>query len=123
MPFPKIELHVHFEGTIAPATLLELARRNDVSLPADTVEGIAELYRFESFDHFIDTWLLTTQVTKTADDFRRVVTDYADAAARQGCVYMEGIFSPAQPVRRGSSWEEVFEGYCDGAQEARELHG
>lgn len=123
MPFPKIELHVHFEGTIAPAMLLELARKNDVPLPADSVEGIAELYRFDGFDNFIDTWLLTTQVTQTADDFRRVVTGYAAEAARHGCVYIEGIFSPAQPVRRGSSWQEVFEGYCDGAQEALELHG
>jgi aminodeoxyfutalosine deaminase len=123
MPFPKIELHVHFEGTIAPATLLELAHKNDVSLPADTVEGIAELYRFDGFDNFVETWLLTTQVTRTPDDFRRVVIDYAAEAARHGCVYIEGIFSPAQPVRRGSSWQEVFEGYCDGAQEAHERHG
>lgn len=123
MPFPKIELHVHFEGTIVPATLLELARKNDVPLPADTVEGLAGLYRFDSFDHFVEVWLLTTQVTRTADDFRRIVTEYAAEAARQGCVYIEGIFSPAQPVRRGVSWQEVFEGYCDGAQEACELHG
>jgi aminodeoxyfutalosine deaminase len=38
-------------------------------------------------------------------------------------VYLEGIFAPAEPVRRGARWDEVFAGYCDGAQEARELHG
>jgi aminodeoxyfutalosine deaminase len=30
---------------------------------------------------------------------------------------------PAEPVRQGARWEDVFEGYCDGAEEARELHG
>ena len=123
MPFPKIELHVHLEGTMAPATLLELGRKNGVPLPADTIEGIERLYRFEDFERFVEVWLLTTQVTRKAEDFRRVVTEYAGEAARHGCVYMEGIFSPLQPVRRGVAWEEVFEGYCDGAQEARELHG
>ena len=44
--FPKIELHVHLEGTVRARTLLRIARRNDVALPADTVEGLAGLYRF-----------------------------------------------------------------------------
>lgn len=46
MPFPKIELHVHQEGTVRPATLIQIAHRNDVALPADNVEGLRELYRF-----------------------------------------------------------------------------
>jgi aminodeoxyfutalosine deaminase len=42
-PYPKIELHVHLEGTVRAHTLLEIARRNDYALPADTVEGLASL--------------------------------------------------------------------------------
>jgi aminodeoxyfutalosine deaminase len=52
-----------------------------------------------------------------------MVVDYAAEAASHGCVYLEGIFSPAERVRRGCAWEEIFEGVCAGAQEARELHG
>jgi aminodeoxyfutalosine deaminase len=36
---------------------------------------------------------------------------------------LEGIFSPAERVRRGVSWQDAYEGVCDGAQAARELHG
>ncbi len=123
MIYPKIELHVHLEGTVQPATLLEIARRNDVALPARDADELAELYRYRDFAHFVSVWVMTTQALRRADDFRRIVVDYAREAATYGALYIEGIFSPAEPVRRGSSWEEVFEGYCDGAREAWELHG
>jgi aminodeoxyfutalosine deaminase len=123
MTFPKIELHVHFEGTIRPATLLEIARRNDYALPADTVEGLAALYEFRDFEHFIEIWVLTTNALRRRDDFRRIVVDYAAEASAHGAVYIEGIFSPAERVRRGVAWEDIYAGYCDGAEEARELHG
>ncbi|HEX5295188.1 MAG TPA: adenosine deaminase [Streptosporangiaceae bacterium] len=123
MTFPKVELHVHLEGTMRAATLLQIARRNDVALPADSVEGLASLYEFRDFAHFIQTWMLTTGALRTDRDFRQVVVDYAAEAASHGAVYLEGIFSPAEPAGRGVSWDEIFTGYCDGAQEARELHG
>jgi aminodeoxyfutalosine deaminase len=122
-PWPKIELHVHLEGTVRPATLLEIARRNDYPLPADTVEGLAALYAFRDFEHFIEVWVLTTNALRQRDDFRQVVVDYAAEAAAHGAVYIEGIFSPAERVRRGVDWDDIFAGYCEGAEEARELHG
>ena len=91
-PYPKIELHVHLEATVRPETLLEIARRNDFALPADTPEGIRDLYRFRDFDHFIEVWILTTNALQTTDDFSRVVVDYAAEAGRHGAVYVEGIF-------------------------------
>jgi aminodeoxyfutalosine deaminase len=121
--YPKIELHVHLEGTVRAETLLEIARRNEYPLPADTVEGLADLYEYRDFEHFIEVWVLTTNALRTRDDFRRVVVDYAAEAASHGAVYVEGIFSPAERVRRGVDWEDIFGGYCDGAEEARELHG
>jgi aminodeoxyfutalosine deaminase len=121
--YPKIELHVHLEGTVRAATLLDIARRNDYALPADTVEGLASLYEYRDFEHFIEVWILTTNALRTAEDFRQVVVDYAAEAAAHGAVYVEGIFSPAERVARGVDWDEIFSGYCDGAHEAEELHG
>jgi aminodeoxyfutalosine deaminase len=123
LSYPKIELHVHLEGTVRPETLLEIARRNEYALPADTVEGLRELYSFRDFEHFIEVWILTTNALRTREDFRQVVVDYAAEAASHGAVYIEGIFSPSERVRRGVAWDDIFGGYCDGAEEARELHG
>jgi aminodeoxyfutalosine deaminase len=121
--FPKIELHVHLEATVKPETLLEVARRNDYPLPAQTVEGLAELYRFRDFRHFIEVWILTTNALQREVDFRQMVADYAAEAKTHGALYIEGIFTPAERVRRGVNWQEVFEGVCGGAQQAREEHG
>jgi aminodeoxyfutalosine deaminase len=121
--YPKIELHVHLEGTVRPAALLEIARRNQVALPADTVEELARVYEFRDFPHFLDVWWMTTGALRTERDFRQVVVDYAAEATSHGAVYLEGIFSPSEPAQRGVSYEEVFAGYCDGAQEAWESHG
>ena len=119
MPFPKIELHVHLEGTVRPDTLRAIAKRNDYALPDD----LESLYRFRDFVHFIEVWILTTNALRTAEDFRQVVTDYAAEAASHGAVYLEAIFSPAERVARGVDWDAIFSGYCDGAEEARERHG
>ena len=122
-PHPKIELHVHLEATITPGRLLDLGRRNDVKLPARTVGGLTRFMRFRTFDEFIRVWIKTTRVLQHGPDFRQIVVDYASELAAQGCVYAEPLFSPSEPVARGTSWQEVFEGYCDGAEEARARHG
>jgi aminodeoxyfutalosine deaminase len=122
-PFPKIELHVHLEATVQPRTLLEIARRNGETLPVESEDELRELYRFRDFDHFIEVWILTTNVLRREDDFRQVMVGYAAEAARHGAVYLEAIFSPIERTWRGVDWDEIFSGYCEGAQEAREAHG
>jgi aminodeoxyfutalosine deaminase len=92
-------------------------------LPADTEEGITELYKFRDFRHFVQVWILTTNVLRTAEDFRSIVVDYAAEAASHGAVYLEAIFSPIERVARGVQWADLFEGYCDGAAQAAEDHG
>lgn len=122
-PYPKIELHVHLEGTVQPATLLQIAERNGLGLPADNESDLAELYRFRDFEHFIKVWMMTTNVLLESRDYHQITLDYAREARSHGAVYIEGIFSPAERVKRGARWEDMFEGVCDGAAEARETLG
>jgi aminodeoxyfutalosine deaminase len=122
-PQPKIELHVHLEGTVRPRALLDIAHRNDVSLPANTEDELAQLYTFRDFDHFIEMWVMTTAAIRTEADFREIVVDYAREAAAHGAVYIEGIFTPAERVMWGASWDAVFTGFCDGAELAEQETG
>jgi aminodeoxyfutalosine deaminase len=116
-PFPKIELHVHLEGTVRPDTLRRIAERNDYALPDD----LESLYQYRDFMHFLEAFQLVAHSLKHYDDFREIVIAYAEEAKAHGAVYLEGIFVPG--LWRGLDTDEVFSGYCDGAQEARELHG
>jgi len=121
--YPKIELHVHLEGTVRPQTLLDMARRNHLPLPAATIEEIAGLYQYRDFDHFIRTWVLTTNVTRRADDFRQILVDSAAEAGAHGAVYIEGCITPGDRAQRGVNWGEILSGYSDGIQEAKERYG
>jgi adenosine deaminase len=49
---PKVELHVHLEGSIRPETLLKLAERNHVALPASDVADLQRWYTFVDFSPF-----------------------------------------------------------------------
>jgi aminodeoxyfutalosine deaminase len=116
-PDPKIELHVHLEGTVRPDTLRAIAKRNDYALP-DDLEPRTE---FRDFAHFLDSFVLTTGALQRYQDFSEVVVAYAAEAKKHGAVYIEAIFAPR--ILHGIDTDEVFAGYCDGAQEARALHG
>ncbi len=122
-PVPKIELHVHLEGSVHPKDLFEMATRNRFPLPVEDEAELARLYRFRDFEHFLDLWRMTTPAIQTDRDFRQVVTSYAKEAASHGAVYIEGIFTPSERVAGGASWDEVFSGFCDGAAEAKERFG
>ena len=122
-PYPKIELHMHLEGSVRPAELLRIARRNDFPLPASDEASLREFYCFRDFDHFIELWITTTPAIQTEEDFRDVVVAYAHEAAGHGAVYLEGIFTPAERIAGGASWDEVFTGFCDGAALAEEETG
>jgi aminodeoxyfutalosine deaminase len=116
MAYPKIELHVHFEGTVRPGTLLEIARRNDYAL-----SDREQLYEYRDLLHFLEAFVVVTGALQRADDFRQIVVEYAAEAKVHGAVYIEGIFAPM--LRRGVDTDELFSGYCDGAAEAKETLG
>lgn len=91
---PKVELHVHLEGSIQPATLLELARRNGITLPADDEAGLQRWYRFTDFKHFIEIYLAISACICTPADIELIATDFLRHQAAQNIRYSEVTFTP-----------------------------
>ena len=91
---PKIELHVHLEGSIRPETFLKLARRHDILLPADDLEGLRRWYQFTDFNHFIEVYLKIAASLKTPDDIELIAREFLEGQARQNVRYSEVIYTP-----------------------------
>jgi aminodeoxyfutalosine deaminase len=116
---PKAELHVHLEGTVRPETLLELARRNRVPVPFDSVAGLREWFRFRDFIHFIEAYSLISRSLVTSDDYELIAWEYARELARQNCRYAEVGFTPAFHQRKGIAHEVWFPGLTRARERAR----
>lgn len=115
---PKAELHVHLEGTIRPRTLLTLASRNKVDLPASTPEELAEWFAFRDFDHFIQVYVTVTRCLRTAEDYELVTVEFARELAGQGARYAEVTFTPSTQDFLGVPHETYFSGITRGRERA-----
>ena len=83
---PKVELHVHLEGATTPTTLLHLAHKNKIALPADTVEGLQEWYQFRDFRHFVEIYLTSSQCIQSPEDIEFIAREFLKEQARQHIV-------------------------------------
>jgi aminodeoxyfutalosine deaminase len=120
---PKAELHVHLEGSIAPSTLLTLARSQPGGDLPRTEEGLRDLYRFRDFAHFLDVYILVCRHLWTADDFALITRELVATLAAQNVRYAEVTVTPMGHVLRGVAPEAVFEGIERGRAEAEAEHG
>lgn len=80
---PKVELHVHLEGSIRPETLLQLAKHHHVALPADSLEGLKEWYVFRDFPHFAEVYQTLSKCIRTTDDIELITRDFLVGQAEQ----------------------------------------
>lgn len=111
---PKVELHLHLEGTIAPRTLIELARRNGVTLPANDEAGVAELFRYRDFGEFLSVFMALARAIVCGEDFERLAYELGCDLAAQEVRYAEVMISPMQYLNRGLDLREVIEGCMAG---------
>ncbi|PRY10826.1 adenosine deaminase [Kineococcus rhizosphaerae] len=120
---PKVELHLHLEGTLEPELKLELARRNGVDLGQTTVEEVRATYAFDSLASFLAVYYPAMDVLVTRADFRDLAMAYFTKAAQQNVRHAEVFFDPQVHVARGVAFEDVVLGYHDAVVDAEREFG
>lgn len=119
---PKAELHLHIEGTLEPAQMLELAARNRMTLPYRNEDEVRAAYAFSSLQSFLDLYYQGMAVLHTAEDFHDLALAYFRRAHADGVVHVEPSFDPQAHLARGVTLAAQFEGLCSAIHEAeREL--
>jgi len=116
---PKAELHVHLVGTIQPHTVLTLAKRNNILLPADSEDDLRHLFSFRDFRHFADTFKMIASCLRTTEDYELVTYELATEMVRQHIRYAEVTFAPSAQYILGVSYDTYFSGLTRGRARAR----
>jgi adenosine deaminase len=122
--YPLVELHRHLDGNVRIETVLDLARRHGLELPAWTVEGLRPYVqiteREPSLVHFIAKFALLRRVMVDYDAVRRIVRENLEDAAREGIDYIELRFSPYfMGEEHGLDTFGVVDAVCDALEEGR----
>jgi adenosine deaminase len=120
---PKVELHVHLEGTMRPAILLELARRNGIDLPARDEAGLKRWFRFRDFEQFVQIYLTCSAALRNPEDFELLVLDFLAEQAYQKVVYCEAHFTVGTHVATGRDGEEIREALAAAIAEGERRYG
>jgi adenosine deaminase len=92
---PKVEIHVHLEGATDAETVYAMAQRNNVALPAPTLDAWKAFYKFRDFNHFVEVYLAAAACMKTAEDYHAMVESFVRRQAAQNILYSEAYFSPS----------------------------
>lgn len=117
---PKVELHCHVEGTVRPATVVDLARRHGRTLPTDDP---TELYGYGSLDSFLDVFWLVQSLIGDREDWARVAYESIVDAVPHGLRHREMFFTPARHLAAGQSLADVIAGLTEGVEAAERETG
>ncbi len=120
---PKVELHVHIEGSLRPELLVELAHRNGLALPTYDPDELAKRVRVHTFEEFIAVWDTITPCLVTPEDFGLVAHDLLARAAGQGVIYSELRINPKGNLLRNGPFGEVLREISWAMDDARRQWG
>ena len=107
---PKVELHLHIEGTLEPELLFTLAKRNGVSLPYPDVESLRAAYEFNNLQSFLDLYYQGAAVLQTQQDFFDLTWAYLQHCHSENVVHTEIFFDPQTHTARGIAFATVING-------------
>lgn len=120
---PKVELHLHIEGTLEPEMMFSLAAKHGIALPYKTAEEVRAAYNFSDLQSFLDLYYAGCDVLRDRRDFYALAMAYFTRAHADGVVHAELFFDPQTHTVRGVAMETVISGLRDAMDDAHRRYG
>jgi adenine deaminase len=120
---PKVELHLHIEGTLEPELMFALAAKHGVRLPYASVAEVRAAYAFSDLQSFLDLYYAGCDVLRDRRDFYALAASYFTRAHADGVVHAELFFDPQSHTARGIPLEVVIGGLRDAMEDALRRYG
>jgi adenosine deaminase len=124
---PKVELHDHLDGSVRPATIVDLARELKVELPAGDPAALAEWFHRgadrKSLKLYLEGFAVTLSVMQTEEALERIARESIEDLAADNVMYAEIRFAPVLHQARGLNLEKVVLAVLRGLEEGRKKTG
>ena len=122
---PKTDLHVHLDGSLRLTTLIELAQRQHVELPAYTESGLRELVfkpHYRNLPEYLEGFRYTCAVLQDAESLERTAFELAEDCIAEGTVYLEVRFAPQLHVGPKLALADSVRAVTRGLRRAESIH-
>jgi adenosine deaminase len=120
---PKVELHLHLEGSLEPELMFKLAERNNIQLSFESVTQLREAYKFDNLQAFLDIYYQGANVLLVEQDFYDLTWAYLQKCHSQHVMHVEPFFDPQTHTDRGVPFEAVINGICRALMEGESRLG
>ena len=107
---PKVELHLHIEGSLEPELMFELARRNRIEIPFASPQDVRDAYQFTNLQSFLDIYYQGAQVLVQEQDFFDLTWAYLLRCQQDNVMHTEIFFDPQTHTDRGIPFATVIDG-------------
>jgi adenosine deaminase len=125
LKIPKADLHLHLDGSLRIKTLIELAKRDNIKLPAYSEEGLRrEVFKknYRNLPEYLKGFAYTTAVMQKKENIERIAYELAQDNIKEGVRYIEVRFAPQQHVSKNMTPADSVRAAFKGLKKAQEEH-
>lgn len=125
LKIPKSDLHLHLDGSLRIKTLIELAKKDNIKLPAYTEEELRNKVfkkQYKDLPEYLKGFAYTTAVMQKKENIERIAYELAWDNIKEGVRYIEVRFAPQQHASKTMTPADSVRAAFKGLQKAREEH-
>ncbi len=120
---PKVELHLHIEGSLEPELMFDLAQRNQIAIPFSSPDEVRTAYQFSNLQSFLDIYYQGANVLIHEQDFFDLTWAYLLRCQQDNVMHTEIFFDPQTHTARGIAFETVINGITQALEKGQQELG